>query len=185
MVQPNPIGNAIKEEIKKSGSPPVKKDTNFYETDEIIFKSQVLNPIDPVFYEEQTWINPSNPEVPIKTIVKRGQIVSTMALGNFTSREVRGINSLMSISRICERNGYNDISAGCQQAYVHRVVASQCIEFKLGTMLLTNLNALYRKEEFPPMREEEDGQKSNNPIGAIFDKIKSMDKKKQSEETRT
>lgn len=185
----SPIGRAINEEIKKSGSPPPKKESADYESDEMLFKAYVLDPQDPVGYEEQTWTDPTkpvdDPNRSFKTVIKRGNIVSTMALGNFTSREVRGINSLMNVARMCDRNGYTNVAAGLHSKYVQHVVASQCIEFKLGTMLLTNLNALYRKEEFPMSREEQEAENATGKgIGAIWDKIKSLDKKEKPDEAK-
>lgn len=186
----NPIGKSITEEMRKSGAPPQKKEPQDYESDEMLFKAHVLDPQDPVYTVTESWVDPSkavdDPDRTIDVLAKKWQFVSTHALGNFTSREVRGINSLMVVAEICERNGYPNVAAELSRRYVRHVVTSQCIEFKLGTMLLTNLNALYRKEEFPASPEEAatEGKNIGKGFGAIFDKIKALDRQNKPDEAK-
>jgi len=151
--------NVVREELIGAGLLPARPDGTMYQTDEPMFKTQLITPQEPIEYLKLS----------DGRIVAVPKLTQTMALGNLNTTEVKLARLYAYLELTCKRYGYYDTAINYYYKIVHLNVTSQSHQAQLLSQVLTqNVRVSRREESFLTQRETAEKGVGNN----IVDKIK-------------
>lgn len=163
----------VNNELRREGIPPPRKTGVTYDTDDTMFKADIINPVMPVEYAKDIYEDPTTGEE--QSFVHRlPKYVPTMTLGNLTWKEMKALRYKMVNARILERLGYMGISADIHVNYTDTVVTSQCHQGFLLRAVLTEQYFINRNEQSAQKLEDTTtaGNEQTSPLGKLWDAIR-------------
>ena len=163
----------VNNEFRREGIPPPRKTSVTYDSDDTMFKANVINPSMPVDYAEDTYEDPITGAK--QSFVHRlPKYVPTMTLGNLTWKEMKALRYKMVNARTLERLGYMGISADIHVNYTDTVVTSQCHQGFLLRAVLTEQYFINRNEQSTQKLEDAAaaGDERASPLGKLWDTIR-------------
>ena len=167
----------VNSELRREGIPPPRKTGVTYDTDDTMFKADIINPVMPVEYAKDTYEDPITGEK--QSFVHRlPKYVPTMTLGNLTWKEMKALRYKMVNARILERLGYMGISADIHVNYTDTVITSQCHQGFLLRAVLTEQYFINRNEQSAQKLEDTTaGDERASPLGKLWDSIRHSQQK--------